>query len=152
FHLYPSVGKPVPATGDRTVGQRGGFGPARYGLGPRAQQFGRQDVQLRCFVDRFGRIPPEQLISPRDQIVQILEDDREFVRSRSQSRDGVWSKSIHRPHIDLSIDVLFIGVGRWNGRVAQDLEKLVDWLCDAMLPEWEIAPVTLYPGGGVARS
>jgi hypothetical protein len=64
--------------------------PLRQSLRQRPQQFGGDHVKLRGLVDGLDRILPEQLIGPRDQVVDVFHYYRFLVGNESHPCDSVW--------------------------------------------------------------
>ena len=56
-------------------------------LRPWPEQVRRQDVELRRLVDRLDRVAAEQLVAPRDEVVDVLHHDGLLVRDEPEAGD-----------------------------------------------------------------
>ena len=68
-----------------------------------AKNLGGQNIDLGRLVDRFDRILAEQLVSPRDQVINVLHDDRFLV-----GRDAVAGNQVRVEWILLPLHYLVL--------------------------------------------
>ena len=64
-----------------------------------------QTVKLSRFVDRLQRVTAEELIGPRDDVIDVFHDDMLLVRRQTHPGDQVRIKRIGSPLVDLCFDL-----------------------------------------------
>ncbi len=111
----------------------------RHELRPRAENPGREGVQARGFVESLERLPPEQLVAPVHEIVDVAHDHRLLIRGGPQTCGPVGAERMGAPVLDLGLEAR-IGVA---GREAlEETVRLIGGVAlAACFEEWQRLPV-----------
>ena len=90
---------------------------------PRPEDPPGQHVELGRLVDRLERVPSEQLVTPRDQVVDVLLDDRLGIGGQTQAGDRVRGERLGAPGGDLRKQVVALGELRRIGTGVLEQEQ-----------------------------
>jgi hypothetical protein len=102
---YQRIGEVVeaPRVEQFPVGLRG-HRARRYPLGARAEQGGGEDVELGGLVDLLDGVPPEELVAPGDEVVDVAHDGGLLVGRQPQLGDVVRVERVLRHRLERSLD------------------------------------------------